>query len=187
MSHPSEPSTVKAFEYILIASAALALAVCGAPALAEYPVTMLATVIDRAQIEDMLYDYYAHIDRGDVDFGSYYLDDAVLDVNGQVARGSKEIKDLYKRTYQSEPAPPNGKYHLVISNPRIVVHHHAATVDLIWTTIDCEAPKAKPRLSEEGREHDELVKRGDRWYLKSRVITSDAGLAGIFVESYKER
>jgi hypothetical protein len=187
MPHSSEPSSVRAFGHILLVSAAFALAISGAPARAEYPVTTLATVIDRAQIEDMLYAYYAGIDRADVDFGSYYLEDGVLDVNGQVARGAAQIKDLYRRTYESEPTKPGGKYHVLISNPRIVVHGNAATADLIWTIIDCDAPKAKPRLSEEGREHDELLKRTGRWYLKSRVITSDAGLAGIFVESYKER
>jgi hypothetical protein len=72
------------------------------------------------------------------------------------------------------------------ARPRITVHGNAPTADLIWTIIDCDSLKAKPRLSEERREHDELVKQRGR-YLKSRVITSDAGLAGIFVESYKER
>jgi hypothetical protein len=124
MPHPSALSRIGAFGHALLASAALALAISGAPALAEYPVTTMATVIDRAQIEDMLYAY---------------------------------------------------------------VHGAAATADLIWTIIDCDSPKAKPRLSEEGREHDQLVKRGERWYLKSRVVTSDAGLAGIFVESYIKR
>jgi hypothetical protein len=187
MPHPSALSRIGAFGHALLASAALALAIRGAPALAEYPVTTMATVIDRAQIEDMLYAYYAGIDRADVDFASYYVSDGVLDVNGQVARGSEQIKDLYRRTYQSEPTPSGATYHVLISNPRIVVHGTAATADLIWTIIDCDSPKAKPRLSEEGREHDQLVKRGGRWYLKSRVVTSDAGLAGIFVKSYIKR
>ncbi len=187
MAHPSEPERFRAIGHVLLASAALALAVTGAPALAEYPVTTMATVIDRAQIEDMLYAYYAGIDRADVDFASYYVSDGVLDVNGQVAHGPAEIKDLYKRTYQSEPTPAGAAYHVLISNPRIAVHGNAAMADLIWTIIDCDSPKAKPRLSEEGREHDVLVKRGGRWYLKSRVVTSDAGLAGIFVKSYIKR
>jgi SnoaL-like domain len=182
-----QPLRFTALRRLLLASAVAALTLSGAPARAEYPVTTMATVIDRTQIEDMLYDYYAHIDSADVDFGSYYLEDGLLDVNGQVARGPTQIKDLYRRTYVSEPTKPGGKYHVLLSNPRIIVHGNLATADFIWTIIDCDAPKAKPRLSEQGREHDEFVKRGVRWYLKSRVITSDAGLAGIFVESYKER
>jgi len=53
--------------------------------------------------------------------------------------------------------------------------------------------EASPQASEphsfveQGREHDELVKRKGHWYFKHRVITSDGGLQPMFEKLYKAR
>ncbi len=39
----------------------LMLALASGPALAEHPIATLATLLDKAQIEDLLVDYYAHL------------------------------------------------------------------------------------------------------------------------------
>ena len=59
-----------------------------APADAAQPPMTLTTVIDRAQIEDLLVDYYSHLGGGGGDFASYYVADGTLDVNGLVAKGA---------------------------------------------------------------------------------------------------
>jgi len=166
--------------------AALVLAVAARRVPAQDPPTTLATLLDRAQIEDMLVDYYAHLGGGGRGFGSYYIEDGVLDVNGIVARGEKPIEDLYKRTAAGTPRL-RGTFHMLLTNPRIVVHGETATADVLWTGVISETPEATPRFVEQGREHDELVKRHGRWYFKHRVITSDGGLPAMFEKTYKQR
>ncbi len=162
-----------------------ALLTVSAVALAESPPT-LATLIDRAQIEDLLVDYYGQLGGADRNLGSYYVEDGVLDVNGIVSRGRGAIEDLYQKLTEQAPRQP-GKFHMLLTNSKIVVNGATASADLIWTGVRSENPKATPQFVEQGREHDELVKRGGRWLFKYRVITSDGGLPPMFEKSYKER
>ena len=170
------------------AAAGLVAIVCAVAALAasrtaqaEYPVTTLATLIDRAQIEDMLVEYYAKLGPGGNDFGSFYLEDGTLNVNGVTAQGEKAIEDLYRKVGQGSPRQP-GTFRMLLTNPRIVVDGESATADVIWTGINSDAVTTTPRLVEQGREHDDLVKRKGRWYFKHRVITSDGGMQAMFVK-----
>ena len=165
-----------------LSSLALALCLSATPAFADQPLTTLTTLLDRTQIEDMLVEYYEVLSSGGTDFGSYYTDDAVLDVNGIVARGKGPIRDVYKTIPQSK-----GKVHVLLTNPRIVVSGHSATADVIWTEVYSETHQAPPQILEQGREHDELVKRQGRWYLTKRVVTNDGGLPATLEKYYKER
>lgn len=174
------------FGRFLLASAALVLTASAHPALAEQPVTTLATLLDKAQIEDMLVDYYGQLGGGRHDFGAFYVEDGVLDVNGLVAQGKKPIEDLYKKTAEGTPRRP-GTFRMLLTNLKIVVNGDSATADVVWTGINSETVKAAPQFIEQGREHDELVKRAGRWYFKHRVITSDGGLPAMFEKSYKQR
>ncbi len=172
---------------LLLASAALMLIVAAArPALAEYPVTTLATLLDRAQIEDMLVDYYAQLGAGRHDFGAFYIPEGTLDVNGIVAKGKKPIEDLYAKLAQQSPQP-KGTFRMLLTNPKVVVNGDTATADVIWTGVNSETVKSTPQFVEQGREHDELVKKNGHWYFKLRVITSDGGLTPMFEKTYKVR
>src|SRR5262245_1995770 len=104
--HPGECSMSPSFvtglrsgisSRIVLAVAALALAAGATAARAEHPVTTLATLLDRTQIEDLLVDYYGQLGSGRRDFGAYYAEDGVLDVNGLVAQGPKAIEELYRK------------------------------------------------------------------------------------------
>ncbi len=176
----------KNFARFVLASAALVLASSAGPVLAEHPASTLATLLDRAQIEDMLVDYYGQLGAGGHDFGAFYVEDGVLDVNGLVAQGKKPIEDLYRKTAEGTPRRP-GTFRMLLTNLKIVVNGGAATADVVWTGINSETVKATPQFIEQGREHDELVKRDGRWYFKHRVITSDGGLPAMFEKSYKQR
>jgi len=171
---------------VVLGAAALALLICAGSARAEQPATTLTTLLDKAQIEDMLVEYYGHLGGTDRDLGSYYIEDGVLDVNGIVARGRKPIEGLYKQLAEGTPRP-RGTFHMLLTNPRIVIKGASATADVLWTGVLSETPKATPRFVEQGREHDELVKLAGRWYFKYRVITSDGGLPAMFEKSYKQR
>jgi SnoaL-like domain len=169
----------------VIALAAMLLAVA-APTLAQQPPLTVTTLIDRAQIEDLLIDYYGHLGSGRGVFGDYYVADGVLDVNGLVARGQAAIEQLYKQVREGTPRRP-GTFRMLLTNPRIVVTGEAATADVIWTGVNSESVGSLPRILEQGREHDELVKRGGRWYFKHRVITTDGGLPAMFEKTYQKR
>jgi hypothetical protein len=47
--------------FFLLLSTMFLLAASAVPAVAEYPVKTLQTLLDRAQIEDLLVDYYAQL------------------------------------------------------------------------------------------------------------------------------
>ena len=165
----------------------LCLGVCWAtPAVAEQPVTTLATLLDRSQIEDLLVDYYGHLGSGGGDFGAFYVADGVLDVNGLIAQGQAPIEALYKKIAAGAP-PRKGTFRMLLTNPRIVVSGDTATADVIWTGVNSETVSATPQFVEQGREHDELVKRNGHWYFKHRIITSDGGLPPLFEKTYKKR
>jgi hypothetical protein len=171
---------------VLLAWLALVLATSAQPVLAEYPVTTLPTLLDRAQIEDMLVEYYAQLGAGHHDFAAFYVPDGVLDVNGVIAQGKKPIEDLYARLARESP-PRKGTFRMLLTNPKVVVNGDSATADVIWTGVNSETVKAVPQFVEQGREHDELIKRDGHWYFKRRVITSDGGLQAMFEKTYRVR
>jgi SnoaL-like domain len=173
-------------DFRVIALAAVMLSAPGAPALAEQPSMTLTTLIDRAQIEDLLVDYYSRLGGGHGDFGNYYVADGILDVNGLVAKGQQGIEELYRQVRNETPRRP-GTFRMLLTNPRIVVSGHAATADVIWTGVNSESVKSLPQIVEQGREHDELVKLDGHWYFKRRVITTDGGLPAMFEKTYQKR
>jgi hypothetical protein len=145
-----------------------------------------ASLLDRAQIEDLLVNYYTQLGTGGHDFSEYYVDDGILDVNGLVAQGRNPIEDLYKKAGEESPAR-KGTFRMLLNNIRIVVNDTSATADVIWTGVLSETVKSTPQFVEQGREHDELIKLNGHWLFKHRIITSDGGLTGIFEKTYKPR
>src|SRR6186713_2879026 len=137
---------------IALVPVALAFTVAAVRAHAEHPVTSLATLLDRAQIEDLLVDYYGQLGSGGHDFGDFYVEDGVLDVNGLVAQGQKGIEDLYKKTAEGTPHRP-GTFRMMLSNIKVVVNGATATADVLWTGVNSETVKAVPQFIEQGREH----------------------------------
>ena len=157
-----------------------------ASAVAEQPPMTVTALIDRAQIEDLLVTYYSHLGTGGGDFGDFYVDEGILDVNGLVAKGHQAIKELYEQVRQGTPRRP-GTFRMILTNPHIVVMGDVATADVIWTGVNSVSVKSLPQIVEQGREHDELVKRNGHWYFKHRVITTDGGLPPMFEKSYQKR
>jgi len=177
---------MQTFGRFVLASALCVFATALRPAAADSAATTLTMLADRAQIEDLLVAYYGQLGAGRHDFGSYYVADGVLDVNGLVAKGKEPIEELYKKVAQGSPAR-RGTFRMLLTNPRIVLNGNSATADVIWTGVISETVKATPQFVEQGREHDELVKRDGHWYFKLRVITSDGGLPAMFEKTYKQR
>ena len=99
-------NTTRASIVVGVVAAAAALLSLATPVLAEEgkPLTM-QNLLDRIQIEDLLTRYYYDLSMGKAhELSEYFTADAVLDVDGTIARGHKEIARLYQRP-EGAPAP----------------------------------------------------------------------------------
>jgi len=148
-------------------------------AVAEQPATTLQTLLDKQQIQDMLVDYYTHLGKGGSDFGSYYLPDGVIDVNGLKGQGEAAIKDVYKKIAAGTPKRP-GIFRMLLTNVTVVINGNTATAETLWTGINSPTKAGPPQFVEQGTERDDLVKVSGHWLFKLRVITSNAGLQAMF-------
>jgi ketosteroid isomerase-like protein len=156
-------------------------------AVAEDKIVTQETLLDRIQIEDLLTRYYVDLALGKShDLAQYYTEDAVLDVNGMISKGREAIEKLYEGVGDGD-ANLGGRVHMLLNNPIISVDGDTATAWVIWTGVMNDDIKKPPRLFEQGREYDELVKRDGRWYIKKRYITADSGLSGMWEDTYKPR
>lgn len=158
-------------------AALLALSACqqqpGAPDAATQ------ATIDRVAIEDMVVEYYAHLGGGDAGaFDDYFTDDAVFDVNGNVANGKAEIEAMYAAIGENPTSASNGggPFRMILSNPVIRVDGDTATASFIWTGIRNPAIDQPPVFEEQGREYDRLVKVDGTWKFAHRVVIADSGL-----------
>jgi ketosteroid isomerase-like protein len=180
-------TTVTAFAILLLLT--LIQACAGGNVVTQTPLQ------DRIQIEDMLVRYYFDLSSGKShDLAQYYTEDAVLDVNGIVSTGRKEIEELYAglggggvEETDVEEIEAGGRGHMLLTNPIISVDGDTATAWVIWTGIANDDLRGAPRFTEQGREYDELVKIEDHWYIQHRYITSDSGLTEMWEKTYKPR
>jgi hypothetical protein len=164
---------------IAIAAALLVSMVPVKSAFAEQPAATLQTLLDKQQIQDMLVDYYAHLGKGENDFGAYYLPDGTIDVNGLKGQGEAAIKDVYKKIAAGTPKRP-GVFRMLLTNVSIVVNGNTAKAETLWTGINSPTIEGVPEFSEQGTERDDLVKVNGHWLFKLRIITSNAGRQKMF-------
>jgi ketosteroid isomerase-like protein len=158
--------------------------------LADRPVTM-ETLLDRIQIEDFLTRYYYDLSVGKAhELAAYFTEDAVLDVDGMVAKGHAEIAKLYQRPEgPSSPAATaqRRRGHMLLTNPIINIEGDIATAHVIWTGVTNEGVGKPPSLYEQGREYTELRKIKGKWLITRRFISSDSGLPDRFDATWKPR
>jgi hypothetical protein len=171
-----------------VAMIALALSVPMAkPAMAQQ-VTM-ETLLDRIQVEDFLTRYYYDLSQSNAhELSEYFTEDALLDVDGTIARGREEIARLYRspESDPQEPAPAR-RMHMLLTNPIITVKGNTAEAHVIWTGVMNEGIGKLPQVVEQGREDTELVKQNGKWLIKRRYITADGRMPNRFDENYKPR
>jgi hypothetical protein len=159
------------------------------PVLAQQ-VTM-ETLLDRVQIEDLLTRYYYDLSRSNAhELSEYFTEDALLDVDGTVAKGRAEIAKLYQSPAPDpkQPAPaPGRRMHMLLTNPIITIKGNSATAHVIWTGVMDEGIGKLPQIVEQGREDTELVKQNGKWLIKRRYITADGRMPNRFDKNYKPR
>ena len=149
-----------------------------------------AMLADRVAIEDMVTRYYGNFGKQDAadDFGAFYTEDAVFDVNGIVSTGREAIEAFYTDTGDDEEAPAaQGTFHMMISNPVIDVNGDTATAEFMWTGVMNTGIQQRPELWEQGREYDLLVKQNGEWRIKKRVVIADSGLPERYKATYQPR
>ncbi|MEJ2111178.1 MAG: nuclear transport factor 2 family protein [Acidobacteriota bacterium] len=151
----------------------------------------METLLDRIQIEDLLTRYYYDLSQSNAhELSEYFTEDALLDVDGTIAKGREEIAKLYQSpepdSTESAPAPAR-RMHMLLSNPVIEINGNTATAHLIWTGVMNEGIGALPRIVEQGREDTELVKQKGKWLIKRRYITADGRMPNRFDKNYKPR
>lgn len=156
----------------------------------------LTALIDRAAIENLFADYYAHIGDSAFEFSRFFTTDGVLEVNGLVAKGAEEIKAMYARAGGGDgaapaapdaAAPPPGVSNMQFTNLRIDVNGDRATAELFWSSVASETVISPPRFTEYGRERTELVKQAGRWLIAQRVVTSGGGMPEGLLPTYPRR
>ena len=180
----------------LVAVSALAVGAVTGPVLAQKqiladrPVTQ-ETLLDRIQIEDFLTRYYYDLSVGKAhELAEYFTEDAVLDVDGMVAKGHKEIAKLYQRPEGAQSPAAKAQYrrgNMMLTNPIINVEGNIATAHLIWTGVTNEGVGKPPTLYEQGREYTELRKVSGKWLISRRFISSDSGTPDRFDSTWKPR
>lgn len=144
-------------------------------------------MIDRMAITDLLNRYYAEFGaESAIGFNDYYTDDAIFDVNGQVANGKDEIQKVYAGLGGESPSN-NGTFHMLMTNPVIDVTGDTATAKLLWTGILNDSIDGPPKFVEQGREYDSLVKKDGKWLIRKRVVVADSGLPASMKATYTPR
>jgi len=147
----------------------LALAV---PAGAEVPEVDAQTVVDQAQIRDLITRYYYDLGHADAEsFGRFYTEDAEFVIGPVHYKGLDGIAGAYRNVGDDNPARKAWSFNVLLSNPLIVVQGDTATARLIYTEVVIDTEGAAPRILSQGREYDRFVKRDGHWRIQRRELT----------------
>jgi SnoaL-like domain len=162
----------KSLAWTGVLASAWCLLLAGSPAVLAQDVTA-KSLIDRAQIQDLITHYYYNFGRDSPEnFSNFYADDAELILGTTHYKGKEGIEKAYTRPANSSAPAPKKSYsfNVTISNPLIVVHGDTATSALIFTEYVMDNPRDVPKIRTQGREYATFVKAKGHWRYKSRHI-----------------
>ena len=152
-------------------AAAWCLALALSPATAQAQDVTAKTVVDRAQIQDLITRYYYNFGKESPEsFSDFYADDAELILGATHFKGKDGIAKAYSRSGGDSPMRKAYSFNVTISNPLIVVHGDAATSKLIFTEFLMDKQGEAPRVTTQGREYATFVKVHGQWRYKTRQI-----------------
>jgi ketosteroid isomerase-like protein len=141
-----------------------------APGLAQAQGVTSKSLVDRAQIQDLITHYYYNFGRENPQsFPDFYADDAELILGNTHYKGKDGIAKAYGHSADS-PMRKAYSFNVTISNPLIVVHGDTATSQLIFTEYLIDKQGDAPRVTTQGREYATFVKANGQWRYKTRQI-----------------
>lgn len=135
------------------------------------------TLIDRAQIQDLITRYYNNFGRTKAEsFADYYAKDAELILGTRIFKGRDGILAAYGLAPGQKPRPPRQSYSFIVTigNPLIVVHGSTATAQLVFTEYVIDKQGDAPRVTAQGKEYSSFVKVKGRWLYSRRQIVGGA-------------
>jgi hypothetical protein len=154
---------------------ALSLALAQGPAAhAEEGRLNAQTLVDRAEIENLIQRYYWNFGGGGASFTSFYTADAELDLGKNSYKGTAGIEGAYKAVPSDVPQKRSYSFNVLPSNLLISLHGNEATAELIFTEVVIDKQGDAPRILTQGREFDNLVKQNGKWLIKRRQIMGAA-------------
>jgi hypothetical protein len=175
MKVSSNAGRLRAFSGLLGAACALAL-VPAQPACAQAAKITAQTLIDRAEIDDLLTRYYYNLGHSSADsFAAFYADDAELILGKNSYKGKEGVEGAYKAA-GAAPTPQrlSFAFNILLNNPLIVVTGNTATAKIVFTEIIIDKEGDAPRILTQGREFDHLVKVKGQWRFSKRQIMGAA-------------
>ena len=156
----------------------LSLTACGDSVLArEVPAYTAQAVADRAAIEDLLTRYYNNFGAGaEHTMGQFYAPDGEMILGPKTYKGIKEIEGMYASVPADAPQKKSFALNILINNMLVTVHGQTATARLVFTETITEKQGDAPKILTQGREFDNLVKRGGKWLIAKRQIMGANGM-----------
>jgi len=136
------------------------------------------TLLDHAQIEDLITRYYNNFGRSNgQSFGSFYADDAEMVLGPNSFKGKEAIEGLYKSpAMAATPQRKSFAFNIVLSNVQVIVEGTTARARALFTETIVENKGDAPRILTQGREFDTFVKVGGVWKFKKRQIMGAEGM-----------
>jgi hypothetical protein len=137
-----------------------------------------ATLVDRAEIEDLLTRYYYNFGKaGGASFGAFYTDDAEMVLGKTSYKGRAAIEGAYKALSGADiPQRKSFSFNVLMTNPLVVVQGNTATARLIFTEVVIDKQGDAPRVLVQGKEFDKLVKVNGEWRIaKRQIVGADQG------------
>jgi uncharacterized protein (TIGR02246 family) len=137
----------------------------------------LGTYEDRIAVEDVMARYVWAVDSLDPEgYVAVFIEDAVIDSNGSISKGHKEIRKIVTSLIQrrednkAKGLPTSNLYH-VISNVRITFPKPGEALhQSYWQTVRRDTD-GKMTAAAMGRSEDRLVRRNGKWLIQSRKLT----------------
>src|SRR3569623_157141 len=156
----------------------LSLTACGDSVLArEVPAYTAQAVADRAAIEDLLTRYYNNFGAGaEHTKGQIYAPDGEMILGPKTYKGIKENEWMYASVPADAPQKKSFALNILINIMLVTVHGQTATARLVFTETITEKQGDAPKILTQGREFDNLVKRGGKWLIAKRQIMGANGM-----------
>jgi uncharacterized protein (TIGR02246 family) len=128
---------------------------------------------DRAEIEDLMWQYTRALDTGNGDaYAAAYTPDGQFSAGTQVTKGRDALKKLATRQPPAagQPARPP-LYHMAANHRVTFTDKDHARIDAYYLTASAAGGENTPlRVVAVGRSIDELVRVNGKWLIQSRNV-----------------